>query len=568
VLNIPIGSNPNDCLPVVVGIDFGTAYSGVAYSYECSPSAIQFGAPSVRERVHVKAPTSVLINADGTYLFGHDAEMAYNDQLVNHEDGHQLAAEMYKNFKLLLKDRNSGFDTIMAKSCAGVEHSLLDLTAKCLTQLKDFAMENVRAGYGIDVEPTNDVQWVLTVPAIWNDFGKAFMRRAAFLAGLVSFEQSDNLMLVLEPEAAALAVHAGAAQHGLLGVGSRFMVLDCGGGTIDIATYDVDRVSPLQLTVVAAPAGGAWGGECINAEFRNFLRAFLGPQLYPHHGKLCGLQYIDGEFEKLKLLLEPMRENAGIIRLADVVENKRQLAELTELWNSKFPTKKVIVTPQLGQRGYLTMSNELMQSFFEPSLSATVAETRRALRAAPGVRHIVVVGGYAASKPLAQRIVSEFARGGVRVILSDQNPKPQAAIALGAVYFGLYKEAIQTRVAPYYYGVQMRVRGVEDSFSLIICKGEKLKADHTVALLGLPNTDEQEIITWCVFRSKGGPDDTVPPELTKGLVCLGTVSAPCPKHADLYERRQFAQFHFGGPEIKVSIENAHGDVTRAAIDMV
>jgi hypothetical protein len=107
----------------------------------------------------------------------------------------------------------------------------MDLVVRSLVFLKSFAVEKVTSGFGGDINPSRDVQWVLTVPAIWNDFGKAFMRKAAYKAGLTESEQPDNLMLVLEPEGASLAVHVGAAQHGLLGVGSRFMVLDCSGGT-------------------------------------------------------------------------------------------------------------------------------------------------------------------------------------------------------------------------------------------------------------------------------------------------------------------------------------------------
>jgi hypothetical protein len=568
LLDLTMGAVPQECKHVVVGIDFGTTYSGVAYAYKNTPTAIRQGAPSARDPSQTKVPTAVLIDSDGSYKFGHAAVEAYNEYLMAHVAGEQLPGQLYKGFKMELKDKDSGFDTLMAKSAAGTQHPVLDLTVKCLSSLKDHALRGIADGYG-GVLPLDDIQWVLTVPAIWNDFGKAFMRKAAFMAGLVSAIESDNLMLVLEPEGAALAVHVGAGQNSLLGVGARFMVLDCGGGTIDITAYDVASVKPLRLDAAIVPAGGAWGGECVDAEFRKFLGEFLGPKLYTAHAKPSEFYQIQQQFEVTKLNFDPSREPTNNVRLADVVESREQLVQLAEAWNAKYPRKKVVISPAMRRNWFLTMSKELMLSFFEPSLSATVAETKRALDAAPGVRFIVVVGGYGASWVLSERVFTEFhQKGGVNVVLCDPNPKPQGAIALGAVYFGLYKNIIRARVASYYYGVEMRINGQDETFELIVCKGERLEADHLVARMGLPINPDLESVRWRVFRSKGGPDDTVPPKLTKGLVCLGTVSAPCPKHADLYERRQFAQFRFGGPEIKVSIRNALGDVTRASIDMV
>ncbi|KAH3847743.1 hypothetical protein DPMN_090074 [Dreissena polymorpha] len=46
---------------------------------------------------------------------------------------------------------------------------------------------------------SDDVLWTLTVPAIWSDGAKQFMREAASKAGI----EDGNLKLVLEPEAAS-----------------------------------------------------------------------------------------------------------------------------------------------------------------------------------------------------------------------------------------------------------------------------------------------------------------------------------------------------------------------------
>ena len=53
-------------------------------------------------------------------------------------------------------------------------------------------------------------------------------------------------------------------------------VVDCGGGTVDITMHRVERTSPLRLSEVREPSGGAWGSTYIDAEFERFLRRLIG----------------------------------------------------------------------------------------------------------------------------------------------------------------------------------------------------------------------------------------------------------------------------------------------------
>ena len=48
------------------------------------------------------------------------------------------------------------------------------------------------------------IRWVLTVPALWSEEHKHFMRKAAVEAGIIEDLQSNNLLLCLEPEGASI----------------------------------------------------------------------------------------------------------------------------------------------------------------------------------------------------------------------------------------------------------------------------------------------------------------------------------------------------------------------------
>ena len=49
--------------------------------------------------------------------------------------------------------------------------------------MKDEAVKTIRARTGDESYTAKDIQWVLTVPAIWSPAAKQFMREAAYEVG-------------------------------------------------------------------------------------------------------------------------------------------------------------------------------------------------------------------------------------------------------------------------------------------------------------------------------------------------------------------------------------------------
>ena len=305
---------------VVIGIDFGTTYSGISFAYKSNPSVVNCGAPGLSAgRDSIKVPTVLLQHQEG-WLFGQEALDTYNDYVDESLDNDfdfvpnnpnkkdkALADKgifLYRFFKLRLKEKETGMETIVHKSTSGHEHKLMDLVVESLRALGNFARKEVQSGFGGALNITEeDILWVLTVPAIWNDFGKAFMRKAAFRSGLVSDEASDRLLLALEPECAAIAVHQEGHTFGLFQQDSTFMILDCGGGTVDITLHRVASTKPLALDQISTPEGGSWGGMFVDLQFSSyFLREFLGSNMldkikarFPNE-----LDSLNEEFRQLK----------------------------------------------------------------------------------------------------------------------------------------------------------------------------------------------------------------------------------------------------------------------------
>lgn len=169
------------------------------------------------------------------------------------------------------------YDEPKARFPGDHEVPLINVMKAALGYFKDDALKFLSATSGTQIS-ANNVNWVLTVPAIYDDFAKNFMRHAAHEAGMISSVNSKKLRLCLEPEAACLAVTSEDGDHPLTveSEGKQIIILDCGGGTVDITMHKVVQANPLKLVEAAAPRGGAWDSTFVDKAFEDWLKLFLG----------------------------------------------------------------------------------------------------------------------------------------------------------------------------------------------------------------------------------------------------------------------------------------------------
>lgn len=90
------------------------------------------------------------------------------------------------------------------------------------------------------------------------------------------------------------------------------MVLDCGGGTIDITSHLVESSDPLQLSELAEPCGGAWGSSIVDSRFKAFL------QVQTDEGSMAVVEAVVSNENATTLLQHPQ---SGLIPLLGEVLN-------------------------------------------------------------------------------------------------------------------------------------------------------------------------------------------------------------------------------------------------------
>lgn len=182
----------------------------------------------------------------------------------------QNSGKLLTRFKLLLNELNyEGFDELTA----------VNAIASYLGALHGLILEKMKTICG---DQHTNFRYCLTVPTIWSDRTKKSMRDAAVLAGIINaHDHPCRLMLVNEPEAAAmfysndpLVIKEFSKQDFAKKKRIRVLVCDAGGGTVDMATYELfkqDKESEYSIDEVTPGSGDICGASFLDDKFRQLI---------------------------------------------------------------------------------------------------------------------------------------------------------------------------------------------------------------------------------------------------------------------------------------------------------
>ncbi|XP_033749127.1 heat shock 70 kDa protein 12B-like [Pecten maximus] len=280
-----------------------------------------------------------------------------------------------------------------------------------------------------------DITWVLTVPAIWNEPAKQFMREAAIKTGI----DKDKLMLALEPEAAAIycrylpSTLGGKDENDILSFlhhGGRYMIVDIGGGTVDIAVHEVSGDGK-TVTEILPASGGAWGGDSVNRRFFNYFSKKIGEEKSKNIKKTRTSHWmvLENNFEGKKRKLKINTENDIRLELPPVIVLESGL--------------KV----DLSKSFKIDIRNEDFRSFFN-STNNIVSHMRHIFNRIVDIELVLIVGGCAQSDYVSNMLKNEFPSKTVLV-----PTKAEVAVMEGGVMFGFEPWTVTARMCRHTYGI-------------------------------------------------------------------------------------------------------------------
>ncbi|KAK6066839.1 hypothetical protein SCUP234_11895 [Seiridium cupressi] len=285
---------------LIVGVDFGTTYSGVAWSF-CAK-----GTEPEQVDVIKKWPSSESGNNERHKV---PSKISYSRGPTGNEIiswGYNLPADakVLTWFKLLLLTEDDMPEYVKTspqlKNVRNMMNELgkdpVHVIADYLGQLWKHTLSIIKKEKGEELVEGARVLIKMTIPAIWQDYAREKMRQAMRRAGILEkrLAGETTLSFISEPEAAALATLPELSLRNDLEKGDSFIICDCGGGTVDIISYMVNENKPLKVSECVEGDGDLCGGVILDQAF--------GDRLMKHVGKHAWKKITAKEKKKMMLI--------------------------------------------------------------------------------------------------------------------------------------------------------------------------------------------------------------------------------------------------------------------------
>ncbi|KAF5375362.1 hypothetical protein D9615_008000 [Tricholomella constricta] len=428
LLSISLSSPPKAASPppnegkMSISIDFGTTFSGVAYG----SSRIAGG----------QIPTCLLYDEHGRILaWGLEAKNA----------SPMPGTTCCEWFKLFLEPHalrdESAVDPRLPQLPFGKR--AIDLIVDFLTCLWEYAKEQITRDIGAVADLNSADVW-LTVPAAWDAKGCDIMREAAIAAGLVQSARADDvnwrerLRIITEPEAAAVHCAYLTDLHRLK-PSQNFVVVDAGGGTVDLAVYKITgQMANLEIAEMCARSGANCGSLFLDLRFRELVKVLL--EGHPAHLDPASLAYFMHSFSETEKLAY-----AG-------VSDDQNMFHFT-CFNVEDPDDPSVglVNGQLSVPG-----NLLRREVFDPVVGEVLQLIEEQIRRLDQrIDALLLVGGFAGSEYLKQRVEEQFSS---RIKVIARPADADTATLRGAAQYGLARRPLVSSViAPRSYIMKVKL---------------------------------------------------------------------------------------------------------------
>jgi len=502
---------------VIVAIDFGTHGTGLGYA--------PINDNEEKEQIYVdqdwcsntdtKNKTDILLTHDGIFItFGDDALKKYQnkgdedylpsdsdaseDEDEDDEDDEKEKAAnlarkrpmLFESFKMALyvkkEDGSDGDIRDKLKSQNGREWQTSKIFIEALKYMKEtifktFAKNGISKTLDKD-NPIKDIQWILTVPAIWSERAKHKMERWAQQAGLIDRNIFKHLRIVYEPDCASISCQYEAADEDEKSFqpGERYILIDAGGGTVDIACHQVK--APFEMEEIYHPTGGPWGSDYIDDEFDKLLDEVFGQgavdtfrSTYPANyttirdnfrkQKMNFYNKPDAEFLKVELTMDFKTEIAAYSpEKFHVVASKDDDFE-SIVSNSRPYGLEAGKHLQCKDDALLISKTIWRKHLFDKVIDPMIDHVKSLIKKVDMIKakgdddvpkkltYLCIAGGLASSRYFQHRVHEAFGKGSEYNLSIRVPRRPILSVIDGALRLGLRPNYIKTRRVKYTYGI-------------------------------------------------------------------------------------------------------------------
>lgn len=356
-----------------------------------------------------------------------------------------------------------------------------------------------------------DVQWCLTVPAIWDERAKQLMKTYAEKAGMVKDAKCQThedaspypVDIILEPEAASIFCQQKATFLNIK-QGDKMLIADVGGGTIDIVVHEKanNNAGSMEVHEVVASYGEVGGGTYVDSHFFHFLSQKIGcfRDFCCNNTSICIDIY--AWWQRVKLGFD-----------GDGYSVEYMLpGKLRDAWE-KYDKEQDVQRKDKDFYDVLRLEDKDFRSIFDPEVEKVLSLIEQQIE---GVRVLMVVGGFSASPYLRKRIQSRFKTKVDEVIIPED---PGNAICNGAVQLHMSRDLIQSRIAKRTYGIESSriaipgdpreylyvnddgITMCKNNFNVFVRAGERVSYNKSIKKVFGPNRHRDRAMPFSLYSS-------------------------------------------------------------------
>ena len=441
---------------VVIGVDFGT--SGTAFSYAFKNSKEDILSPD-----EMKYPTEIILDSylDKILAFGKDCR-----QFLSSGKGSEKKYYHFSDIKMKLYNNKW-------KIQANNDSKFFDLEkiiTKVLIAIKNKSLNIINSKRERPINESN-IEWKLTVPAIWRERSKEIMINAAKSAGIFNeFRDDKSIFLALEPESVALDfINEKSSDKNVVKIGNNYIVCDIGGGTIDISTHTRKKNlydDKIYIEELYPPSGGNNGSSYINKQFmERVIKKIFGENAMEKLLKAIKNNSMDEDedigYDDYMALLDQIEDFKIGINADSINDTKRinctifqnfineNISDLIENYNSSCPENWKIkkysgFKIHFPYQIMIDLTKEII-------VDNTVNYIYEIIDHVKNINSIIYAGTVSKNSYIISMIKNQLPT----YINSCVTPHPSLAVARGAVMFGINPLMIKSRIARYNIGIKI-----------------------------------------------------------------------------------------------------------------
>ena len=435
---------------VIVGIDFGTSGIGYAYSFNYNKEQI-FLSDFEGQSADKKVPSEIILDTNMKKVLAFGAEC--KKYITNNEKNKY---EYFKNIKMNLYKK-----IYKIKSTNGNECDIEYIITNILEIVSKHALEKIKKSHDKSIEK-EDIKWVVSIPAIWEEKSQQIMINASDKAGLINKNTDLSLFLALEPEVAGIYYCSplySSLNDDHMNSGKPYIICDIGAGTVDICTHrKVMNNNNLELIEEYPPLGGDYGGNYINEEFiKKFIIEIFGEKYVKQLQNDSNNENWD-EFErKIEELKQSFDANkpSNLKLDCQIFEDdsiKKILENYISEYNSKNHKYKIKKSNNNKKKWELSFPSEIFADItkeISEKIFLKIEEIYKNVRTG----YIIMTGAGSKNRNISHYF-KVFAEEKKMEIEIKEPVQPEIAIIKGAVLFGFKNNIIKKRKAKYTIGIK------------------------------------------------------------------------------------------------------------------